>query len=211
MVLRPSYIGPGRRPIEEAELDRLLEAAHPEDRCLFLLGADSGLRRREIWGCEVSHVQNGIVAVPAAYAKYRTMRRTVATSRLEECVGVAVRAGRTPRLCPYTYGTLHWVLRDALNRARLPLDLCWHSLRHRFAMRAILAGVPLHELQDFMGHRWITTTLVYLHLSDDRFQRGRDAMERAAGGKYGRGWLRVVHGGPDSWPESPDPAGDCPS
>ena len=43
-------------------------------------------------------------------------------------------------------------------------DFTWHSLRHTFASRLVLAGVDLRTVQELMGHRTITTTMRYAHL-----------------------------------------------
>ena len=37
----------------------------------------------------------------------------------------------------------------------------FHDLRHTFGTRMAAAGVPLRTLQEWMGHRDFTTTLVY--------------------------------------------------
>jgi integrase len=44
-------------------------------------------------------------------------------------------------------------------------DFTWHSLRHTFASRLVMAGVDLRTVQELMGHRTITTTMRYAHLA----------------------------------------------
>jgi len=51
----------------------------------------------------------------------------------------------------------------------------WHDLRHTFASRLVMAGVPLRAVQVLMGHKRIETTLRYSHLGEDHL---RNAVER---------------------------------
>lgn len=48
-----------------------------------------------------------------------------------------------------------------------------HSLRHSFATHLLEAGAHLHTIQKLLGHKQITSTMVYLHLTH---QTSRDAL-----------------------------------
>jgi site-specific recombinase XerD len=66
------------------------------------------------------------------------------------------------------------VWNPARKRATLE-DLHWHDLRHTFASRLIMAGVDLRTVQELMGHKTITMTLRYSHLSPTH---QREAVQR---------------------------------
>ena len=67
-------------------------------------------------------------------------------------------------------------LQRLLVLARKHLDIpaaSIHSLRHSFATHLLEAGAHLHTIQKLLGHKQITSTMVYLHLTH---QTQRDAL-----------------------------------
>jgi site-specific recombinase XerD len=52
-------------------------------------------------------------------------------------------------------------------RSKLAVPLSPHRLRHTFATHLVRAGVGLVTIRDLLGHRLITSTQVYLHVTAD--------------------------------------------
>lgn len=52
----------------------------------------------------------------------------------------------------------------ACSEARIS-GVTWHTLRHTFASRLVMAGVDLKTVQDLMGHKTISMTARYAHLA----------------------------------------------
>jgi len=52
-------------------------------------------------------------------------------------------------------------------RSRLGIPLSPHRMRHTFATHLVRAGVGLVTIRDLLGHRLITSTQIYLHVTAD--------------------------------------------
>jgi hypothetical protein len=75
----------------------------------------------------------------------------------------AVRSGRgllagDPRRTPKQW------FAGACRKAGLA-DYAWHCNRYTFASRLVMAGAPLRDVREFMGHKSIQMTRRYAHLA----------------------------------------------
>ena len=68
------------------------------------------------------------------------------------------------------HATIKKSLRTVVREAGLT-NVTLHTLRHTFASHLVMAGVPLREVQELMGHASFETTLRYAHLSQDHVKR----------------------------------------
>jgi integrase len=80
-------------------------------------------------------------------------------------------------------------LRAAARRAGLRA-ITWHDLRHSFASNLVAAGVPLRQVQEWLGHSTITTTMRYAHLAPG----GAAHLIEAFGGRTDSGSVRASRG-----------------
>lgn len=66
---------------------------------------------------------------------------------------------------PMDTNSLRSRLRAAAQAQRVTKAVTCHNLRHSFATHLAAAGVPLHQLQAYLGHAHIETTTIYTHLT----------------------------------------------
>lgn len=57
-------------------------------------------------------------------------------------------------------------------------DVTFHTLRHTFASQLVMRGVDLRTVQELMGHKDLTMTQRYAHLSPDHKRRAITALDR---------------------------------
>jgi site-specific recombinase XerD len=72
-------------------------------------------------------------------------------------------------------GTIYERVRTTGRRARLAKPLSPHRLRHTFASHMLRAGADLPTIRDLLGHRQLSSTQIYLHVTA---QDLRAAVER---------------------------------
>ena len=68
----------------------------------------------------------------------------------------------------------------ALERAGIK-DFRFHDLRHTFASHLIMRGASLKEVQELLGHKTMTMTLRYAHLSQEHKKKAVNLLNGLTG------------------------------
>jgi integrase len=188
------------RFLDQEALEALLRATErATDRTLFLTAALTGmrqgellaLRRRDIdWPARRVRIRRNYVRGSWGAPKTRRGSRSVPLAdRLAAELEHHFRRSAWVRDddLVFAHPALGTVLdhADLVRRFKQALrvagvrEVRFHDLRHTFGTRMAAAGVPLRTLQEWMGHRDFTTTLVYADYQPSTHEA--ELVERAFG------------------------------
>jgi integrase len=125
------------------------------------------------------------IRVPTDLLAELTARRRYALLRPEVVVIIKGQEHRGHLLSWNTKGKQHTYLPESVRKA-----ITWackeagvprithRDLRHTYASHLRLAGVPLEDVRDLLGHHSIQMTLRYAHIGKNRFEEAANALER---------------------------------
>lgn len=171
--------------LSEQETDRLLETAAnskhfaARDKALFELMYLSGLRRSEVTGLNIKDVDyfNGIVKVFGKGAKERLVPVTDAALDALK-IYLACRKNPQPDDALFlnkngkrlTGDGLAYIFKNTAIASHLARKVTPHSLRHSFATHLLNNGCDLRSLQEMLGHKSLSATQVYTHVSLEKLK-----------------------------------------
>jgi integrase/recombinase XerD len=155
----------------EAEVDLVLSKVDGlRYRAMLELCYSCGLRNEECRTLKVSQVADTYIQLKGKGNKERVVPIQPASKRILD-EWLKERVSETDLMFPSLHdqvirqATLQHVLVRALKRAGITKPVTVHSLRHSIATHLAMRKVPVEEIQIFMGHNHIETTMVYIHLA----------------------------------------------
>jgi integrase len=180
------------RYLEEGEIQRLLAECPKHLRSVVVCGINTGLRRGEILRMKWRDIDT--MAAQIYIGKTKTdepryvpinddLAELLKAIRLEQGPGAEhvftfangehhlkgkdpVRERKGPAPVPEAIKNPKTAFNAALRRAGIR-NFKFHDLRHTFASHFVMRGGSLKELQEILGHKTMTMTLRYAHLSPE--------------------------------------------
>jgi integrase len=174
-------------PDEEKSLRAVIKADYPGELPAFDLALHTGMRRSEQYGLTWDCVDlprrqitiprskhGGVRYIPLNSAAEKALLTLRTRSNGSGAVMVSAQSGHGYRAGHPLKTPREWF--DASCRKAGVLDFTWHCLRHTFASRLVMAGVPLRTVQELLGHKTIQMTIRYSHLAPGHMQEAVDKL-----------------------------------
>ena len=158
-----------REPLRNEEVDKLCHACETgKEKLLIWTLLDTGLRVSELCSLTPHHIlwQERILRISGKggpNGKKSKKRVVPMSSRIQTL------------LEPYFALHEKWfvgprqvqkIVKKIANRAQIRQDVTPHILRHTFATMALQKGISLATVQKILGHDHLTTTAIYLNLTN---------------------------------------------
>ena len=180
------FIPYGKRPkvlpcvLSPDEVLLLLEAAAPgRDRVLLQTIYACGLRLSELLHLQVADIDSARMVVHVRQGKGAKDRLVPLSQRLLDELRAYWRQYR-PRTWlfpgasadrPMTASNVQRLFQRLVQQAGIRKPATPHTLRHSYATHLLEAGIDVVTLQKILGHRDLSTTAHYLHLTTNRLRQ----------------------------------------
>jgi site-specific recombinase XerD len=175
--------------LSEKEVERLLDQPGTDtilglrDRAILALFYSTGIRASECAGLKEEHVdlEDRLVKVRGKGGHERSVPLNERACRALQIY----RKARGPRFgheaffesCrkkPMGRGAMYERVKRHALACQIPKRVSPHRLRHTFATHLVKADVRLVTIRDLLGHRQITSTQIYLHVTAEDLRHAAD-------------------------------------
>lgn len=171
----PGIKGPKKLPVvlNGSEVKALLKACTMlRHRLIIGLLYGCGLRSSEVQNlkpCDADlergmlHIRQGKGSKDRCLPLGKMLCRGLGQYLLEEVPGEYVfenKAGDS-----LSRAGISWIVRNAAKKAKVIKDIHPHTLRHSYATHLLEQGVNIVTIKELLGHAYIQSTMVYLHIA----------------------------------------------
>ena len=173
--------------LSEEEVTRFFQAVtHPRDRVILLTIYAAGLRVSEALHLKPGDIDSDRMLIHVRQGKGNRDRMVMLSPKLLEELRLYVRWARPhdwlfpgmDPIRPLHTRTLQRRCQLTAEQAGITKRVTPHTFRHSFATHLLDAGTDLRVIQTLLGHRSLTTTAVYTHVSTRRLQATTSPLDR---------------------------------
>jgi site-specific recombinase XerD len=160
--------------LSKGEVRRIIDATENiKHRVVLMTAYSAGLRVSEVSRLKIKDIDSEQMVIRVEQAKGMKDRYSLLSRRLLEELRTYWKACRPEswlffskdRSKPMSIATMQKTYRKAKKNAGITKGQGIHTLRHCFATHLLEAGYDIRKIQILMGHRSLSTTSVYLHVS----------------------------------------------
>jgi integrase/recombinase XerD len=173
--------------LTQEEVWRIINAPkNIKHRLLLMTTYSAGLRASEVIKLRPEHIDSKRMLIKVEEGKGGKDRYTLLSKMLLEELRYYYKKFRPKTyLFPsnykergfLTYETVRSTYEDARKKAGVNKGPGIHTLRHSFATHLLEAGYDLRKIQILMGHRSLTTTMIYLHVSRETLSKIKSPLD----------------------------------
>ena len=160
---------------EEEVFQIIISASNIKHKTMFMLAYSSGLRVSEISKLKLNDIKRSNMRLAIRQAKGKQDRYTILSKvclkQLEEYWKIYkpqewLFTGR--KGANISVRAIQHAFKKAKKNSGITRPGSMHTLRHSFATHMLESGGAIFQLQKFLGHKHLKTTLVYAHVCEEK-------------------------------------------
>lgn len=178
--------------LSRQELKQLFDSVdNLKHRTIFITAYAAGLRLSEVAHLRVNDIDSDRMQIRVQQGKGKKDRYTLLSERLLQRLREYWRIYRPKQwlfpgqsgVKPISITCIQRVFKEARNKTSISKPITMHTLRHSFATHLLEQGVDIYTIQKLLGHKYLQSTVVYLHLQQPMANTVRIPVNQTLEGK----------------------------
>ncbi|MBF0489367.1 MAG: tyrosine-type recombinase/integrase [Candidatus Omnitrophica bacterium] len=168
------------RYLEKEECERLIKASALHLQPIVITALNTGMRKGEILSLKWENIDLNRGIIYVLNTKNGEKREIPINHKLKEVLKGIEKSPKGPYVfCKDYNGSPYQEVKTSFATA---LETCkienfrFHDLRHTFASHLVMAGIDLNTVRELLGHKSLTMTLRYAHLSPEHKRKAVEAL-----------------------------------